>query len=196
MTTRFFLIGICLVFAGALARADEVAVFELRIGKSKQRERVVIELYEADAPVTAANFKRLVKKGYYKKMAFHRVFPGILVQTGDPLSRQKDRIKAGTGGPGYTLPAEVRRQHAAGAVAMARLPDRLNPARRSNGSQFYVALRALPDYDGQYTVFGRVIAGLEALETISRQPADTNDYPIERVEIRRTKLLPRERAGI
>ena len=63
----------------------------------------------------------------------------------------------GTGGPGYTLPPEIHRRHTLGAVAASRLADEINPSRRSSGSQFYICLKAMPDLDGKYTVFGHVL---------------------------------------
>lgn len=154
---------------------------------------VVIGLYEAEAPRHAANFKRLVGSGFYRKTSVHRVASEQLVQLGDPLSRSKDSPDIGTGGPGYTLPPEVRQRHARGSVVMARLPDRINPSRLSNGSQFYVLLRPMPELDGTDTVFGRVEGGLEVLEEISRVPADTNDIPLERITVYRTELVQREK---
>ena len=85
--------------------------------------RFAIAFYDADAPQTSANFKKLVENGFYKKTTIHRVFPNYLVQGGDPLSRKKDRSVIGTGGPGYTLPAEIRRKHSSDSVAMGRLPE-------------------------------------------------------------------------
>ncbi len=173
--------------------ADEVALMQIQVGKSKTRQPVAIEFYEADAPRTAANFKKLAKKGFYDGVAFHRVFPHILVQTGDPLSRRKDRTKVGTGGPGYTLLPEIRRKHTKGAIAAGRLPDKINPSRVSNGSQFFVCLQPMPEYNGQYTVFGNVIYGLDTLDLISMKPVDSNDYPLERCVIRSVKIMPREK---
>ena len=95
----------------------------------------------------------------------------------------------GTSGPGYTLPLEAGRKHITGAVAMARLPDNINPARRSNGSQFYVCLKPMPNLDGQYTVFGRVTNGLDTLEAVSALSVDSNDNPIERVVIKSSKII-------
>ncbi|MDP9290814.1 MAG: peptidylprolyl isomerase, partial [Verrucomicrobiota bacterium] len=126
-------------------------------------------------------------------IAFHRVFPHTLVQAGDPLSRKKSRAKVGTGGPGYTLPPEVRRRHAVGAVAMARLNDDVNPGRRSNGSQFYIALKPMPDLDGKYTVFGHVTSGMDVLDAISTVSPDSNDYPLDRIVIRSVKIYPASR---
>src|ERR1700676_5772486 len=113
--------------------ADPVAVFDVQWGKGKDRQKrsFAIGFYDADAPRTSANFKKLVQDGFYKKTTIHRVFPNYLVHGGDPLSKNKDRTVIGTGGPGYTLRAEIRRKHLRGSVAMGRLPDNVNPTRLS-----------------------------------------------------------------
>jgi peptidyl-prolyl cis-trans isomerase B (cyclophilin B) len=80
-------------------------------------------------------------------------------------------------------------------VAMGRLPDKVNPTRQSNGSQFYVCLQPITIQDGQDTVFGQVVSGLEALDEISRLPADGNANPIDRIEIRRTYIIDRSQLG-
>ncbi len=154
---------------------------------------VAIALYEADAPRHGANFKRLVGSGFYRQTSIHRVDAGRLVQLGDPFSRSKDSPDIGTGGPGYTLAPEIGLRHTAGSVAMGRLPDRINPSRLSNGSQFYVALKALPELDGTGTVFGKVETGLEVLAGISQVAADNNAVPLDRVVLKRTRLVQRER---
>lgn len=176
-------------FLGAVACRAEEAVLHLRVGDAIEDQLVVIALDGKDAPVTVGNFKKLVGQKFYKGMSIHRIVPETLVQMGDPLSRKKkDRSATGTGGPGYTLPAEIRGKHVRGAVAMAALPPAINPARLSNGSQFYIALRALPDLDKDYTVFGHVTSGLELLDSISRRGRDTNDYPLEAVTIQSVEL--------
>ena len=186
-----------LIFSGINSVADPVAVFDVQWGKGKQRESrsFAIACFDASAPKTAANFEKLVKDGFYVKTTLHRVFPNYLVQGGDPLSKRKDRTVIGTGGPGYTLRAEIRRKHTRGAVAMGRLPDNINPTRQSNGSQFYVCLQPILSQDGQDTVFGEVISGLNALDEISRLPADTNANPIDRIEVRRTYIIDRSELG-
>jgi cyclophilin family peptidyl-prolyl cis-trans isomerase len=187
------LLTLALFAAGLVAvRADDVALVTLQIGKDKTPRQVALEFYDGDAPLTVENFKKLARKKFYNGLAIHRAFPNTLVQVGDPLTARKDRARVGTGGPGYTLAPEIRRKHTKGAVAAARLPDKINPSRVSNGSQFYVCLAPIPSYDGQYTVFGHVIWGLETLEQISNLPVDSNDYPVERVEIKSVKILPRE----
>jgi cyclophilin family peptidyl-prolyl cis-trans isomerase len=136
---------------------EEVVVIETNRG------RIVLELYPGDAPQHVENFKKLVKDRFYEGRAntFHRYVPDFVIQGGDPLGR--DRQKAGTGGPGYTLPAEIKRKHVKGAVAAARLPDNANPNKESSGSQFYICLQDLAQLDGEYTVFGQVIEGMDVV---------------------------------
>ena len=137
----------------------------------------MIGLDDAAAPQTVENFEKLLRKKFYKGLKVHRIIPHALVQMGDPLSRGHDLSQLGTGGPGYTLPPEIHDRHIDGAVAMARLADPLNPTRRSSGSQFYICLKPMPNLDGQYTVFGHVLEGMDVLQTISAQSSDTNDNP-------------------
>ncbi len=116
-----------------------------------------IEFYPADAPKTVENFVTLAKKGFYNGLTFHRVVPGFVVQGGDPKGD-------GTGGPGYTVKAEFNKQkHVRGSVAMARSqhPD-------SAGSQFYITYGATPHLDNNYTVFGRVVSGMEHVDRIKQ----------------------------
>lgn len=180
-----------LVFSGVFGRAEDVVLLQFE-RNGALLPPVSIALYEADAPRHTANFKRLVENGFYKQTSIHRVVAGRLVQLGDPFSRSKDSPDIGTGGPGYTVAPEIGRAHAEGSVAMGRLPDRINPSRLSNGSQFYVALKALPELDGTDTVFGRVERGLDVLAGMSEAAVDTNEVPVERVVLRRARLVPRE----
>jgi len=165
-----------------------VAVMLVKFRNEKQPQRVVITLREDAAPATVANFRELVSRRYYDGMPFHRVFPHSLVQTGDPKSRHGETYRSGTGGPGYTIPPEIRLRHDKGAVAASRLPDPINPARLSNGSQFYVCLEPMPQLNGQYTVFGQVSEGLDVLDAVSTIPANSNDFPTEKVVIKSIRL--------
>ena len=194
---KIFVLSAILLWTAIACLADPVAVFDVQWGKGKERQkrRFAIGFDDADAPQTTANFKKLVQDGFYKKTTIHRVFPNYLVQGGDPLSRNKDRSAVGTGGPGYTLPAEIRRKHLRGSVAMGRLPDKINPNRQSNGSQFYVCLQPIPAQDGQDTVFGEVVAGLASLDEISHLQTDTNANPIDRVQVVRTYIIDRSQLG-
>ena len=176
----------------AATLGPDVAVMEIRMGKEKQTRQVVLGLHDESAPYTVENFKTLVRKNFYNGLRFHRIFPSSFVQTGDPSSRPGQTEKTGTGGPGYTLPAEIKLKHNKGAVAMARLPDKINPAKNSNGSQFYVCLTPLPKLDGQYTVFAQVLEGLDVLEAISNEPTNSDDFPLPKIVIKSIVLQPRD----
>ena len=169
----------------------EVAVMQIKVGKEKQFQQVVFGLYDDAAPQTVANFKELCRKRFYNGMRFHRAFPSTLVQTGDPKSRHGVADQSGTGGPGYTIPAELGRNHVRGTVAMSRLADLVNPSKASNGSQFYVCLTPMPKLNGKYTVFGEVLEGLDVLDFISNQPTDSNDFPLAKIVIKSITIQPR-----
>ena len=169
----------------------DVAVMTIKIGKERDLRRVVIGLYDNATPAHVQNFKDLVARGYYKGMRFHRAFPGSMLQTGDPYSKHGPSDRTGTGGPGWTVPAEIRLPHSKGAVAMSRIDGDINPAKVSNGSQFYICLKPQPGLDGKYSVFGRVLEGLDVLEEISRKNTDPNNFPLEKIVIKRIVLEPR-----
>jgi len=184
--------GLLILLCAQHGRGDEVALMQVRFGGTKEILPVAMTFYAGDAPVTVENFKKLARHKFYDDCAFHRAFPHTLVQVGDPLSRKKDRTKVGTGGPGYTLLPEIRHRHGAGDVAMARLPDKINPSRVSNGSQFFICLAPMPDYDGKYTVFAHILYGMDTLDRISSMPVDSNDFPTDRVTIKSLRIMPRE----
>ncbi len=141
---------------------------------------IIIELNEKAAPKTVANFKKLVSEGFYNGTVFHRVIPNFMIQGGDPLSKDpKKRSEWGTGGPGYTVPAEIGLSHLRGALATARLGDAANPKKESSGSQFFICVVDCPFLDGEYTVFGKVIKGMEVADEIVKQKRDAKDNPIE-----------------
>jgi cyclophilin family peptidyl-prolyl cis-trans isomerase len=134
---------------------------------------IVIQLDEKNAPRTAANFKKLVKQGFYDGTYFHRVISNFMIQGGDPNTKNALPADDGQGGPGYTVPAEIKLPHVRGAVATARLGDGQNPTRASSGSQFFIDLANLKSLDqGGYTVFGQVISGMEAVDKIAKFASD------------------------
>lgn len=160
----------------------QIALMEISFGSTK--ETVIIQLFPEEAPQTVANFIDLCASKFYDGLAFHRAIQNFLVQTGDPLTADEDkRDQWGTGGEDRSLPAEIRKPHRLGAVAMARRNDSVNPSRKSNGSQFYVSLGNYSSLDGKYTVFGQVVSGLDVLQHISKMPVDSNDCPVARIEI-------------
>ncbi|MBE0418440.1 MAG: peptidylprolyl isomerase [Coriobacteriia bacterium] len=123
---------------------------------------IKFEFYPEDAPNTVAAFIERAEEGFYDGTKFHRVEPGFVIQGGDPLSKTDDPM-VGTGGPGYQLRAEFNdRSHLDGTVAMARSQ---NPD--SAGSQFYICLGPQPFLDGQYTVFGQVVEGMDVVRQIA-----------------------------
>lgn len=123
---------------------------------------VVCELYPKQAPLSVTNFVYLAKNGFYNGLTFHRVVPDFVIQGGDPTA-------TGSGGPGYTIPAEISLPHKEGALAWARTGDEVNPERRSSGSQFYITLKATPFLDGAYTVFGQTVKGMDVVKKIQQK---------------------------
>ncbi len=151
-----------------------------------------IGLYK-DTPYHAENFAKLVREEYYNDILFHRVIAGFMIQTGDPLTRDTLVELWGSGGPDYTLPAEFvpEHRHIKGAVAAARLGDFANPMKESSGSQFYIVLdeRGCRHLDGEYTVFGETLEGLDVVEKIGATPTDPYDRPLSPVKIIRVKKV-------
>jgi cyclophilin family peptidyl-prolyl cis-trans isomerase len=134
---------------------------------------IVIKFHEADAPKTCANFKKLVREHFYDGTYFHRVIPGFMIQGGDPNTKNADPNDDGVGGPGYTVPAEIKLKHLRGSVATARTGDQVNPQRASSGSQFFIDVAPQASLDqGGYTVFGEVISGMDAVDKIVALGAD------------------------
>jgi peptidylprolyl isomerase/peptidyl-prolyl cis-trans isomerase B (cyclophilin B) len=130
--------------------AKQTAVITLAKGGE-----ILIEFFPGDAPKTVENFVTLAGKGFYDGLTFHRVVPDFVVQGGDPKGN-------GSGGPGYNIMAEFNTQkHVRGTVAMARSQDP-----DSAGSQFYICYGATPHLDGNYTVFGKVVNGMEHVDRI------------------------------
>lgn len=158
---------------------EEVAIVRTSYGEIR------IKLYDKIAPKTVENFKVLAKEGFYNQTTFHRVVPGFVIQGGDPTTRdpKTPREQHGAGGPSYQVVQEIALPHVKGAVAMARMGNESNPEKKSNGSQFYICLEALPFLDGEYTVFGEVESGMEVVEKISNLKCDERNNPNQRVEM-------------
>ncbi len=135
--------------SGKTVRVDPFkAVAVIRLAKGGT---IDLRFYPKEAPLTVANFIKLAEKGFYDGLTFHRVIPGFVAQGGDPKGD-------GSGGPGYTIPAEFNfHKHVPGAVGMARMGDDPNSA----GSQFYICLGAAPWLDGKYTIFAHVVGGTD-----------------------------------
>jgi len=150
------------------------AIIETKFGN------ITLKFFPETAPGHVKNFIDLAKKGFYDGTTFHRVIPGFMIQGGDPNSKNPDKRAHGTGGPGYTIKAEFSdRPHKRGTISMARSghPD-------SAGSQFFICVKDAPSLDRQYTVFGEVESGMEAVDKIVSQPRDASDNPNERTEMK------------
>ncbi len=141
---------------------------------------IVIEFLPELAPNTVANFIKLAKNGFYDGTKFHRVIAGFMIQGGDPQSKDDTLIaRWGTGGPGYTFADEITPQNnnAIGTIAMA------NAGPNTNGSQFFINTADNNFLDPKHTVFGRVVAGMEAVSAIEGTATGMNDRPVEPMTI-------------
>ena len=148
---------------------------------------IKVKLYK-DTPKHRENFAKLALSGYYNGLLFHRVISNFMIQGGDPLTKDPANAdKFGTGGPGYTVPAEFVPEytHKKGALAAARRGDAANPMKESSGSQFYIVQSeaACAQLDGDYTVFGETISGLDVIDKIAAVQTDQRDRPLNDVKI-------------
>jgi len=183
---------------------------------------IKIKLYN-ETPYHRDNFVKLVEQSYYDSLLFHRVIKDFMIQGGDPDSKKASATTAlGSGGPGYTLPAEINPDlfHKKGALSAARTGDQANPTRRSSGSQFYIVqgkpltdaeldfyeqrlftefteaqrqvyktIGGTPFLDGQYTVFGEVVEGLDIIDKIAATTIGTNDRPTADIVILSMEII-------
>ncbi len=131
---------------------------------------IVFETYDADAPNTVANFISLADKGFYNGLIFHRVIEGFMIQGGDPTG-------TGSGGPGYQFADELNQNtpsyqagYVRGTVAMA------NAGPNTNGSQFFIVQKDTP-LPHSYTIFGKVISGMDVVDAIAATPVNASDKP-------------------
>ncbi len=134
---------------------------------------ITIELFK-EMPITAGNFEKLVQKGYYGGVVFHRIISGFMIQGGDPTG-------TGRGGPGYKIPDEFTKtaldQNKRGTISMA------NAGPNTGGSQFFINLVDNNFLDGKHPVFGQVISGMDVVDKIAKVPTDSNDRPLQEVRI-------------
>ena len=167
--------------------SHKLAIMEVKLNGNV--ETVMFELLPKAAPLTVANFEENCNANAYKGLAFHRAIDKYLVQTGDPLTADDSkRNQWGTGGEDKTVPGEFTLPHVGGSVAMARRDDSVNPERKSNGYQFYFALGNMSALNGSYTVFGQVVSGIDVLQEIAKTPVDSNDCPLQRVEVKSIRV--------
>lgn len=193
--------------AAAKAAADSVAAAEL----AKQTAETIANLPEepifdiittmgvikvklySKTPKHRENFARLALEKFYDGILFHRVIDGFMIQTGDPLTKDPANAnRFGTGGPGYTVPAEFipEYKHKLGALAAARRGDPANPLKESSGSQFYIVQdpATCASLDGDYTVFGETVEGFDVIQKIATVETNGRDCPLQDVKIVTIKL--------
>lgn len=142
--------------------------------------RIKLEIYEDKAPITAANFLKLVKDGFYDGLIFHRVIKGFMIQGGDPTG-------TGTGGAAEKIKGEFSAngvandiKHERGVISMAR-----SRANDSASSQFFIMHKDAPHLDGSYAAFGRVVEGIETVDEIASVETDFGDRPVKDVRMKR-----------
>ena len=166
----------------------EIAVISTKFGDIK------LEFFDEIAPKHVESFKLHAQNGYYDGTIFHRVIPGFMIQGGDPLSKSEDKSRHGTGGNAakyfgigdensestWDLPAEFSATpHERGILSMARSQ---NPD--SGGSQFFICVADARFLDNQYTVFGKVVSGMDVVDSIVNTPRDARDNPDDRIEMK------------
>ena len=166
----------------------DIAVITTKFGDIK------LEFFDDIAPKHVESFKLHAQNGYYDGTTFHRVIPGFMIQGGDPLTKSEDKSRHGTGGNAakffgigsedsestWDLPAEFSTTtHTRGILSMARSQ---NPD--SGGSQFFICVADANFLDNQYTVFGKVVSGMEVVDAIVSAPRDARDNPDDRIEMK------------
>jgi peptidyl-prolyl cis-trans isomerase B (cyclophilin B) len=132
---------------------------------------IVAELFDTEVPATAANFEKLANSEFYDGTRFHRVIANFMIQGGDPLSRDPNNPRVGSGGPGYRIKCETHRnthKHIAGTLSMA------HAGKDTGGSQFFVCHSPQRHLDGVHTVFGQVTQGMDVVLRIERNDVVTS----------------------
>jgi peptidyl-prolyl cis-trans isomerase B (cyclophilin B) len=157
-----------------LRMEQTTATIETKLGE------ITLKFFPEVAPNHVNSFIELARDGFYDGTTFHRIVPGFVIQGGDPNTKSNDRARHGMGGPGFSLKAEFSKlPHKRGTLSMARAahPD-------SAGSQFFICVADAPFLDGEYTVFGEVVKGMDVVDKIVSQPKDQRDNPIDRIEMK------------
>ena len=170
-----WLLGTSLLFAADKSpEKTPKAVIKTKFGDME------LVFFPEKAPKHVENFVTLAKSGFYNGTIFHRVIPGFMIQGGDPNTKDPNKPETyGMGGPSHRLKAEFNDiPHRRGIVSMARTNDP-----NSAGSQFFIVVKDSNFLDGQYTVFGEVVKGMEVADKIVNLPRNARDLPAERAEI-------------
>jgi peptidyl-prolyl cis-trans isomerase B (cyclophilin B) len=157
---------------------DQTATIHIQV-KGEPWGDIRLKFFPDVAPDHVQNMVKLAKNKFYDGTTFHRVIPGFMIQGGDPNTKDPDRSRHGMGGPGHRVKAEFsNRPHRRGTLSMARSQDP-----NSAGSQFFICVADSKFLDGQYTVFGEVVCGMETVDRIVNVKRDGNDNPLDRIEM-------------
>jgi peptidylprolyl isomerase len=169
-------------------KSNPVAKFETNLGTFE------LELFEDTMPITAANFIKLAEEGFYDGVKFHRVIAGFMIQSGDPISKTEEYLRYGTGGPGYSIPDEhiagEYLTNVRGTISMA------NSGPESGGSQFFINVADntnldfdKPPFSSKHPVFGRIMAGMDVIDTIAAAETNPNDMPLTPIVIEKVTIV-------
>jgi peptidyl-prolyl cis-trans isomerase B (cyclophilin B) len=171
--------------------AAKSATNEVAVLKFKDYGDIVVEFFPDVAPKTVENFKKLANEKFYDGTLSHRLIPGFMVQLGDPLTKDASmESRWGTGDPGYKIKAEFNSTpHVRGILSMARSRDP-----DSAGSQFFICFANASNLDGKYTVFGKVIKGMEVLDQLEKVPVGgpQGSKPEKPVKLESVRLVARD----
>ncbi len=161
---------------------DAKPIFIIKVTQNdKSMGEILIQLNREAAPKHVANFESLVALGSYNGTAFHRVIPGFMIQGGDPNSIKGPRNTWGFGDPNQAkVPAEFSStlKHLRGTISAARSQDP-----NSASSQFFICVADAPHLNGQYSIFGEVIGGMDVVDNIVKAPRDKNDNPVDKISM-------------
>lgn len=186
MNTKIIITLLCTLFVFQACKKEKQTIIEddPQILKEQiieiktQYGSMYMWLYK-ETPLHRSNFLKLASEGFYNGTTFHRIIPNFMIQGGDPNSKDDNPDNDGTGGPGYQIDAEFVEglKNIRGSVATARTDERVNPEKKSNGSQFFINVVVNRHLDNNYTVFGYIMKGIEVADEIVQQPRDGNNRP-------------------
>ena len=213
MLKNVLLAGLALLLLTQCQPTDKEVLIQTSMGDMR------VQLFNS-TPKHRDNFIKLAKEGYYDGLLFHRIIKGFMIQGGDPDSKDAPAHQMlGQGGPGYQVDAEIGDLHYKGTLSAARMPDGVNPEKKSSGSQFFIVQGfpvkdqdltqasqrsgqqytaeqkqrytqegGYPFLDGDYTVFGQVVEGLEVIDKLASVETGQGDRPKEDIQMKITVL--------
>ena len=177
------MLGILLVLiigVFTMIKTNQTSRTETKVKLETNYGDIAIQLYDKEMPITSGNFKKLVEKGFYNGVIFHRIIDGFMLQGGDPTG-------TGMGGPGYEIKDEFTHtnldRNDRGTISMA------NAGPNTGGSQFFINLVNNNFLDGKHPVFGKVISGMDIIDKIAKVQTDSQDRPLEKVAIKKASVI-------